>query len=244
MFGGVGSWYYSTLAGLGRAVGSRSWQDLVIRPPSAPAVLQQLNFAAASIDSTMGLVESSWAVASPPPAVGDVCAVAEEAAKTLTLTCASGKAFTGVAFASFGTPVGSCSSGLAVNPACNANTSAALVAAACVGKSTCTLGVSDAAFGGDPCYDTAKVLAVALTGECRVFGYSARATVPTGARAEVHVPLGPTPAAAVVTEGGVRVWAAGAFVPGVPGVTGGQLSADGSEVILAVGSGSYAFEAM
>ena len=58
------------------------------------------------------------------------------------------------------------------------------------------------------------------------------------------MPLGPTPAAAVVTEGGARVWAAGAFVPGVPGVPGGQLSADGSAAVFTVGSGSYAFEAL
>ena len=41
--------------------------------------------------------------------------------------------FTGVAFASFGTPTGTCATGLAVNPACNAATSAAVVAAECLG---------------------------------------------------------------------------------------------------------------
>ncbi len=249
MFGGVGNWYFSTLAGLDRAPGSRSWQDLVIRPPGAPEVLAVLNFAGASIDSTMGLVASSWTTPSPPPKVGDVCGEADEAAKSLTLTCASGAAFTGVAFASFGTPTGTCAGGLAVNPACHANTSAAVVAAACVGKSSCTIPVTVAAFGGvDPCFDTVKSLAVSLNGPgCTVFKYTASATVPVGARAQVHVPVrgsgGGSAASASVTEGGATVWAAGAFVPGVPGVSAGAASADGSEVVFSVGSGVYDFAA-
>jgi hypothetical protein len=248
VFGGVGSWYYSTLAGLGRAPGSRSWQDLVISPPADPEVLQQLTFAGASIDSTMGLVASSWTTPSPPPKVGDVCGVAGEADKVLTLTCGSGAAFTGVAFASYGTPTGTCAGGLAVNPACHANTSAAVVAAACVGKSACSIPVTNDAFGGDPCFDVVKTLAVSLAGPgCEVFKYTASATVPVGARAQVHVPVrgsgSGSAASATVTEGGATVWAAGAFVPGVPGVAAGAASADGAQVVFSVGSGSYAFVA-
>jgi hypothetical protein len=250
MFGGVGSWYYSTLAGLGRAVDSRSWQDLVIRPPSSPEVLAQLSFASASIDSSMGLVASAWTTPAPPPKVGDVCGEAGEAAKVLNLTCGSGGAFTGVAFASFGTPTGTCAGGLAVNPACNSNTSAAVVAAACVGKASCAIPVTADAFGGDPCYDVVKTLAVSLYGPgCSVFHYTSSVTVPVGGRAEVHVPVrggsgSGSAASATVTEGGVAVWAGGAFVPGVPGVRAGSASADGSEVVLLVGSGSYAFVAV
>ena len=59
MYGGSGSWYYSTLAGLQRAPGSRSWRDLVIAPP-APGTLSNLTWANASIDTPMGLVSSSW----------------------------------------------------------------------------------------------------------------------------------------------------------------------------------------
>ena len=59
MYGGCGSWYYSTLAGLQRAPGSRSWRDLIIAPP-APGALSNLTWANASIDTPMGLVSSSW----------------------------------------------------------------------------------------------------------------------------------------------------------------------------------------
>jgi hypothetical protein len=250
VFGGVGSWYYSTLAGLGRALNSRSWQDLVISPPSSPEVLDILQFAGASIDSTMGLVASSWSIPQPPPAVGDVCGQATEQDKTLTLTCDSGATFTGVAFASYGTPTGSCASGQAVNPACNANTSVAVVTAACVGKSSCTIDVSNDAFGGaDPCFDVVKHLAVSLTGPgCNVFKYSASATVPTGARAQVRVPVSGTgsgtAATATITEGSATVWTAGAFVPGTPGISAGVASAAGDSVTFAVGSGVYKFLAV
>jgi len=59
MYGGSGSWYFSTLAGLQRAPGSRSWRDLIIAPP-APGTLSNLTWANASIDTPMGLVSSSW----------------------------------------------------------------------------------------------------------------------------------------------------------------------------------------
>lgn len=61
MYGGSGSWYYSTLAGLQRAPGSRSWRNLIIAPP-APGALSNLTWANASIDTPMGLVGSAWSV--------------------------------------------------------------------------------------------------------------------------------------------------------------------------------------
>jgi alpha-L-rhamnosidase len=59
MYGGSGSWYYSTLAGIQRSPGSRSWRDLIIVPP-APGTLSNLTWANASIDTPMGMVSSSW----------------------------------------------------------------------------------------------------------------------------------------------------------------------------------------
>ena len=50
---------YTTLAGLRRAPGSRSWRELVISPP-APGTLTNLSWANASIDTPMGVVGSSW----------------------------------------------------------------------------------------------------------------------------------------------------------------------------------------
>ena len=57
--GGSGSWYYSTLAGLRRALGSRSWSDLIIGPPS-PGTISDLTWANASIDTPIGVVGSAW----------------------------------------------------------------------------------------------------------------------------------------------------------------------------------------
>ena len=59
LFGVTGGWYFSALAGLGRAPGSRSWTRLAIAPPDG-AVLANLTWAAASIDTPMGLASSSW----------------------------------------------------------------------------------------------------------------------------------------------------------------------------------------
>ena len=70
MYGSSGSWYYSTLAGLKRAPGSRSWRDLIIAPP-APGTLSNLTWVNASIDTPIGLVGCSWSV-SPSPKIRGV----------------------------------------------------------------------------------------------------------------------------------------------------------------------------
>ena len=144
-YGSTGSWYYSTLAGLGRAHGSRSWNDLVIAPPSG-RVLANLSWANASIDTPMGLVRSAWS-ASPQAA----------------------------------------SSSGAV--------------------------------------------------------YTLSITLPPNARARVTVPTISAAAVASVTEGGRLVWAHGAFVAGVSGVTSAAEGLNGHAVVFQVGSGSYEFEA-
>ena len=59
MYGGAGSWSYSTLAGLQRAHGSRSWSDLIIAPPDGK-LLDDLSWANATIDTPMGVVSSAW----------------------------------------------------------------------------------------------------------------------------------------------------------------------------------------
>ena len=51
-----------------------------------------------------------------------------------------------ITFASYGTPTGSCGS-WAVNPACNAPNSTAIVTAACVGKAACTFYADTPTFG-------------------------------------------------------------------------------------------------
>jgi alpha-L-rhamnosidase len=64
-------------------------------------------------------------------------------------------------------------------------------------------------------------------------------TIPPGSTAEIHVPMFGN-AGATVEEGGHAVWKERAFVAGVPGVTGAR--ADGDEVAIEAGSGTYVFE--
>jgi hypothetical protein len=89
------------------------------------------------------------------------CAVSELGDYTtpVLLGCPSHQTVTSVAFASFGTPSGSCSSGLGVNASCSAAESAHAVASACVGRNNCSVVPSTATFGGDPCEGTMKQLA-------------------------------------------------------------------------------------
>ena len=102
------------------------------------------------------------------------CGTAEENS-AMTLSCAAGSTINAIAFASFGTPSGSC--GSFSEGSCNAKNSVChhyivlnanvliqeqIVRDACVGKQTCTVQATDGVFG-DPCYGTAKRLVVQAT---------------------------------------------------------------------------------
>jgi hypothetical protein len=79
----------------------------------------------------------------------------------LSLQCNGAAATLSITFASYGTPSdGSCGS-FAVG-ACNAANSSAIVSAACDGRNACTVFPNTTTFG-DPCFGTAKVLAVEAT---------------------------------------------------------------------------------
>lgn len=245
MFGGSGDWLYRSIAGIRRNAGARSWTSLTIKPPaSVPS--SNLSYASASIDTPMGTVAVAWADIS-----GDVsyaaCGVGEEHAN-LTLTCLGpdgqpGTPFTGIAFASFGTPTGDCVTGFTVDPTCDSPQSHSVVQAACVGKNSCTILADTTTFGGDPCVDVLKHLSVGLLGTCMQARYSLTVTVPVGATATVAVPTLIAAASAAITESGTTVWASNAFVPGAPGVTSGTAGSDGVSVVFTVGSGTYAFVA-
>lgn len=117
----------------------------------------------------------SFNVGPAPPPAGP-CGIREECwegnasscPSTLRLACPGGAAFTGVAFASYGLPqVTAPPCGFVAAPACDAPGVAAIVAAACVGRSECAIDVTLAALGGvDPCVGHVKFLAVALKGAC------------------------------------------------------------------------------
>ena len=77
--------------------------------------------------------------------------------RVASLTCGSG-IISEILYASYGTPTGSCSTGFTTST-CSAAKSAALVAAQCVGKSSCSITASNAVFT-DPCTGTLKALAI------------------------------------------------------------------------------------
>jgi hypothetical protein len=81
-------------------------------------------------------------------------------------------------------------------------------------------------------------------------GVSITATVPANTRATVRIPFpsGTNLAAITVSESGSPVWAAGAFVPGTPGVLSAAAgSADDTPVgsitldVVVAGAGTFTF---
>ena len=100
-------------------------------------------------------------------------------------------------------------------------------------------------FGGDPCVNTVKILAVNMTGNCGApvgpRKYLLATVVPVGASAQVIVPIFQSPTSATILESGNAVWQGGAFVPGVAGVSAGVAGNDTSSVVFSVVSGSYSF---
>lgn len=89
MYGGQGSWYFSNIAGIQRVPGAPSWSNLVIAPP-APGTAPNISYAAASVDSPMGLVASQWQAPSGPAASGGACGFVGEN-DVLTLSCLNAK---------------------------------------------------------------------------------------------------------------------------------------------------------
>jgi hypothetical protein len=90
--------------------------------------------------------------------------------RPISLSCGpNGGTIKSIDFASFGRPTGLCGS-YAINPACHAANSTAIVAAACVGQSSCTVPTSGAGGSpfGAPCAGQATWLAVEAT--CSVPG--------------------------------------------------------------------------
>ena len=187
----------------------------------------------------MGMVSSAWNTNAG--ANGAQCGSVGENS-VLDLECPGG-VFTGVTFASYGTPTGSCPT--FKKGACDAAASVDVVTKLCVGKSSCSVPANNGAFNGDPCVDTLKVLAVSLAGQCGapvgLRKFALQTTVPVGGTAQVIVPAWGPVASAAITEGGAKVWAAGAFVPGTAGVSAGAASADGKSVVFTVASGSFSF---
>jgi len=252
MFASVGGWLYEDLAGIDQ----RRWTDASYSPadPQSVGFKHAVIFPRATTHAAVGFVQAeyesqagrytvSWA--NPSDAPGATCAEGAPENAPVTFSCGLGGVFTGVTFASFGTPSGSCAAGFAKG-SCDAANTTAIVSSACLGKASCTIAVSTTLFG-DPCYDTVKVLDAQLT--CSVpAGVSVAATVPTNARATVRVPF---PAATnvaniTISESGTTVFQGGAFVNGATGVLGASVGVNDLPVgvvtvDIEVASGSYSF---
>ena len=64
MFSGFAPWLFRSLAGLGRAEGSRGWARLELRPPGPASGLapSMLTWASAAVDTPAGPAASAWAM--------------------------------------------------------------------------------------------------------------------------------------------------------------------------------------
>jgi hypothetical protein len=253
MFASVGGWLYEDLLGLGQArpftaaydpadASAHGFRHAVIYPRATGHAA--VPFASGSYHSIAGEFVVAWATLG---AGGSSCLDSAPENAPATLSCPGGALITGVTFASFGTPTGSCAAGF-TKGACDAANSTAIVAAACVGKSSCVIDVTADVFG-DPCVDTLKHFdaIVACPSPPIAGAVSVSVTVPANAAARVRVPFpGALPAGLRVSESGVPVWANGAFVPGAAGVVGAAVAADDlppgmSAIDFEVGAGSFDF---
>ncbi|CAL5416749.1 unnamed protein product [Camellia sinensis] len=83
---------------------------------------------------------------------------ASELIPEMNLQCDDGYTISSIEFASYGTPGGSCQKFSRGN--CHSPNSLSVVSQACQGRNSCSVGISNAVFGGDPCHGTVKTLAV------------------------------------------------------------------------------------
>ena len=112
---------------------------------------------AASIDN--GSSDNCSAVTFTTNSNGIICATAAEGSY-LTLTAPAGKVITGINFASYGTPTGTCGS-FAIG-SCHASNSMSIVSSLAIGRNSVTIGALNSVFT-DPCGGTVKRLYVEAT---------------------------------------------------------------------------------
>lgn len=250
MFGSNSDWYYKFVAGIAMAQGSRGWQQLVLQPEvwnmhRGVSICANLSSTEASIDTPRGLISAAWKCL-PGNSGNSMCQEVPEHS-TAKLGCPTGETIKSVDFASFGVPLGSCSSGFSANATCDDHGTKKAVEALCVGKSTCSIDAETKSFGhNDPCFNVTKKLAVQVScsqapgpvpAGTPAFAYAV--SIPTGSTASVVLPQFGSKTAEISEVSGA-VWKNGAYTPGVAGVTGASTDAKGN-VVIAVGAGSYTF---
>ena len=117
---------------------------------------QAVTIASASAGASIFYTTNGSAPSCSGGSGGTVCGSAPENA-TVTLLCPSGQTISGIDFASYGTPGGSC--GAFTTGSCQATSSSSVVSSACLGRSSCTVPANNATFG-DPCSGTVKRLSI------------------------------------------------------------------------------------
>jgi len=90
---------------------------------------------------------------------GPACAAVDEH-QTASLSCPAAQVVKAIAFASYGTPTGTC--GAFQTSSCNAATSSSVVSQACLNRASCSVAAENSSFG-DPCSGTLKRLYVQAT---------------------------------------------------------------------------------
>lgn len=109
----------------------RSWLGGV---ETSSLFLPQLSSMSQRLDVWAAALESNFSVTAIP---ATTCALTPDNEVALYACGPGGGVIAEVPWASYGQPEGSCATGFAANPACNAQDSAAVMSALCVGKPSC-----------------------------------------------------------------------------------------------------------
>jgi len=241
MFGTNGGWLYKGLAGVSPSEkrGESGFRTVNLGPKPSAIGAQGLVTAAASTQTPYGPASVSWGMGA-----SSTCGeVAEN--NVLQLACPAGT-FTKVLFASYGNANGDCDTAF-TKGSCDSPNSAGVIEAACVGKSTCSVAATNEVFKTDPCFGTAKSLAVSL--QCsgasgKLFMLNTHVPVGAMGNVEVAVVAPQTPDMVVIQESGKIVWKQGAFVAGATGVIDARLqkySNGGASIVFTTTNGAFHF---
>jgi uncharacterized protein YjdB len=162
--GGTSSVTYTTAAGcIATTVVTVTAAPVVTVPANQNicngATQPSLSFTSSLSGTTYVWTNSNTTIGLTGTSTGTMCGTATENTN-LVLTAPTGAVFTGVTFASYGTPTGSC--GSYATSSCHAALSTTRVLSYIVGQSTATIPATNAVFG-DPCSGTLKRLYVTAT---------------------------------------------------------------------------------
>jgi len=234
MFGTVGSWLYKALLGF-----VANGDTIGVGPDFSVVNVHNITEAQGKTLTPFGSVQVGWFVSSPAS-----CGIADEG-ETVTVRCTSGVISSITAY--YGTPIGNCASGFHAG-SCNSTNAYTAVRNACMGKPSCSIEVSNAFFGGDPCLNTPKYLDMSVLCSTSSVNpsFNLEISLPIGQKTLVNIPIVPnlkqTPQNLQISEGTSVIWSNGKF-RGAPGITSGVVNPSMTGITLTVASGVYKFEA-